>query len=62
LEVAREQVLEFVRGRGGEERIARAEQELPERIDTDRDAELLTGLGVDLLEVLSQFNGGWMPS
>jgi hypothetical protein len=62
LEIAREQVLEFVRSRAGDDGLARAEQELPARIDTERDAELLDGLGVDPLEVVSQFNGGLLPS
>ena len=58
LELAREQVLEYVREAVGEEGILRAREQLPERVDTDRDAELLSGLGVDAFEVASQFNGG----
>ena len=58
LELAKEQVLEYVREAVGEESILQAHEQLPERVDTDRDAELLSGLGVDPFEVASQFNGG----
>ena len=61
MELAREQVLEFVREATGEEGIARAQEQLPERVDTDRDAQLLSGLGVDPFEIASQFNGGQRP-
>ncbi len=62
MEIAREQVLEFVRSRGGQDGLLRVEQELPAHIDNERDAELLNGLGVDPLEVVSQFNGGLLRS
>ena len=62
MEIAREQALEFVRSRAGEDGLPRAEQELPAHIDTERDAELLNGLGVDPLEVVSQFNGVFLSS
>lgn len=59
MELAREQVLDFVRERAGAEGIARAEAELPDRVDTTRHAELLSGLGLDPSEIASQFNGRW---
>lgn len=58
MEVSKDQVLEFVRERRGSDEMARAERELPDRVDTEQDARLLSKFGVNPLEVLSQFNGG----
>ena len=59
LELSREHVLDFVRERAGADGVARAEAELPDRVDTTRHAELLSGLGLDPSEIVSQFNGRW---
>lgn len=56
VEIPRQQILEFVEG--GPIAIGRAAQELPECVDTDRDAGLLSGLGIDVTAVLGQFDGG----
>lgn len=55
MEIPKEQVLEFVPGGAAE--IARANEELPEMIDTDRDAALLEGHGIPPMTLLGQFNG-----
>ena len=55
MEIPKEQVLEFVEG--GSFAFERAHDELPERVDTERDARLLEGLGVDLPALLGQLNG-----
>jgi hypothetical protein len=58
MEIAKQQLLEFVRERAGTDEVARAEEDLPERVDTERDADLLDRFGIDPVEVTSQFNGG----
>jgi hypothetical protein len=55
VEIPKEQVLEFVGG--GSFAFERAHEELPERVDTERDATLLAGLGVDVPALLGQLNG-----
>ena len=57
LELPKDQVLEFIRERAGADEVARAEEDLPERIDTRKHADLLATFGVNPIEVLSQFNG-----
>ena len=48
MEIDKESVLKLIRERGDDEQAKRAESELPDRIDTDRDAGLLQQFGVEL--------------
>jgi hypothetical protein len=58
MEIPKPQVLEFVvEGCEGDD-IARADEELPDSVDLDRDAELLARFGVDPDALMGQFNGG----
>ena len=47
MEIDKESVLKLIRERGDEEQANQAENELPDRIDTDRDAGLLQRFVVD---------------
>ena len=47
MEIDKESVLKLIRERGDEEQANQAENELPDRIDPDRDAGLLQRFGVD---------------
>ena len=47
MEIDKESVLKLIRERGDDEQAKRAESELPDRIDTDRDAGLLQQFGVE---------------
>ena len=56
VEIPKQQILEFVRG--GSDDVGRAAEVLPEWVDVDRDAGLLSDFGVDVPALLGQFNGG----
>ena len=56
MEIPRQQILEFVQG--GSDDVGRAAQELPECVDIERDAGLLSSFGVDVAALLGHFNGG----
>jgi hypothetical protein len=60
MEIHREQVLEFLRNRGDADRAKQAE-ELPDPVDTDRDAAMLHELGVEPSELLAGLGGGDLP-
>ena len=47
MNIPKELVVEQIRSRGEAEVTSRAEQELPEKVDPDRDAELLRRFDVD---------------
>jgi hypothetical protein len=46
MQLTKQTVLEFIKDRGDDERLGKAEELLPDQIDTDRDAVLLAQLGV----------------
>lgn len=46
VDIPREMVIQMIRSKGDFEAATRAEQELPEKVDTDADAELLSGFSI----------------
>jgi hypothetical protein len=57
MNIPKELVVSQVRARGDADATARAEQDLPERIDPDRDAELLRGFDLDPAALVETFGG-----
>ena len=57
MQIPKEQILEFLRSRGDQDKASQAEGELPDQVDTDRDAGLLQKLGIDPSDLLSQLGG-----
>lgn len=53
MQVPKERVLELLRGRGDDAEAEEADRELPDAVDTDRDAGLLTKFGVHPPELLA---------
>lgn len=58
MEIPKEQVLQFLQERGQTDQAAQAEGELPDQVDTEQDAGLLSKFGVDPQELMSKFGGG----
>jgi hypothetical protein len=58
MELDKDTILNFLRERGEADKADQASQELPEKVDTDRDAGLLERYGIDTQELLSKFGGG----
>jgi hypothetical protein len=57
MEIPKEMVVEQIRSHGDFERVEQAERELPEKVDPERDAELLSRLGVDGAALGDEFGG-----
>jgi hypothetical protein len=53
MEIPKEAILQFLRERGDSDRANEAERELPDQVDTERDAGLLERFGVDPQELLA---------
>ncbi len=51
-------ILDFLREQGQTQQAQEADQQLPDQVDTDQHASLLSNLGVDLPTLLSRFGGG----
>ncbi len=58
MEIDKQQIVSLLRERGDTDQAERAEQELPEQVDTDRDRNLLERFGINPGELLSRFTGG----
>jgi hypothetical protein len=58
MQIDKNTIIEYLRQRGDDGFADRADQELPEQVDTDRDAGLLERFGLDPAELMSRFAGG----
>jgi hypothetical protein len=58
MQIDKNTIIEYLRQRGDNGSADRADQELPEQVDTDRDAGLLERFGLDPAELMSRFTGG----
>ena len=58
MQIPKDKILELLRSRGDQDKANQAEGELPDQVDTDRDAGLLQKLGIDPSDLLSQLGGG----
>jgi hypothetical protein len=63
VELEKNQVLDFLREQGQSDKVSQAEQELPDHIDTNQQADLLQRLGINPQELMQKFMGrGGIPS
>lgn len=51
-------VIELIKSKIGDRRAAEAERELPAKVDTERDAGLLSKFGIDVGDLLDKLPGG----
>jgi hypothetical protein len=58
MQLDKSMVLDFLKEQGHHQQAQDAEQQLPDKVDTEQHASLLSNLGVDLPTLLSKFGGG----
>jgi hypothetical protein len=58
MEIDKDTVIDFLREQGNDDQAAQADQELPDQVDTERDAGLLDRFGVDAGALVERFTGG----
>jgi hypothetical protein len=58
MEIPKQQILELLQQQGKGDQVGQADQELPERVDTDQHAGILEKYGLDPAEILSKLGGG----
>ena len=51
-------ILQFLRGNGQHEQAAQAAQELPDQVDTDQHAGVLSKFGINPADLIAKFTGG----
>ena len=57
MEISKDKVLELIKQHGNAGKAGEAEQELPDQVDTDRDAGLLQKFGLDPQDLLGKLGG-----
>lgn len=58
MEISKDTVVDLLRERGQTDEAGRAEQELPDTVDTERDSGMLKRFGIDPDDLLSRVTGG----
>jgi hypothetical protein len=58
VEIDRDTIVGMLRERGDTQNADRADQELPSKVDPERDAGMLQKFGIDPSELLSRATGG----
>ena len=51
-------ILDFLREQGQQDQVSQAEQELPDQVDTDQNANLLQKFGLNPQDLIQKFMGG----
>ena len=63
MQIDKQAVLDLLREKGQQDQASQAEQQLPDQVDTDKNADLLQRLGINPQEILEKFMGrGGIPS
>jgi hypothetical protein len=57
MEIPKDQILQFLRSRGEDQKADQAQGELPDRVDPEQHADLLQRLGIDPQELLGSLGG-----
>lgn len=58
MNIDKSQILELLRNKGDNDKAAQAEAELPDQVDTEQHAGLLSQLGINPAELLGKLPGG----
>jgi hypothetical protein len=62
MQIPKEQILDLLRQQGDHDKAGKAEQDLPDQVDTDRDSGLLSRLGIDPQDLIGKLGGGLLGS
>jgi hypothetical protein len=60
MNIDKDQILQLLRSQGDDSKAQQADQELPEQVDTEKDAGLLQKFGIDPMDLVKKFGGGGM--
>jgi hypothetical protein len=52
MEIPKDQILQLLRDRGDDDKAQQADQQLPDKVDTDQHGDLLEKLGIDPSDLL----------
>jgi hypothetical protein len=58
MQIPKEQILDFLREQGKDDKVGEADQQLPDQVDPQEHAGLLEKFGINPGDLLSKFGGG----
>jgi hypothetical protein len=58
MQIDKSQIIEMLQSNGDTATASQADNQLPAQVDTDRDAGLLSSLGIDPQDLIAKFAGG----
>ena len=58
MEIPKDKIIELLRERGQHDQAAEAESQLPDQVDPEQHADLLSRFGIDQQELLAKLPGG----
>jgi hypothetical protein len=58
MEIDKYQIVEFLKSKGAHDQAAKAENDLPDKVDPEHDNGMLSRFGVDPSELLGHLGGG----
>ena len=58
MQIDKNQILEFLRSQGDHDKAQQADQELPDKVDTDQHRDILERLGINPEELAGKLPGG----
>ena len=58
MELDKDMIINFLKDHGRQDDASKASEQLPDKVDTERDAGLLGRLGIDVSELLGKLPGG----
>jgi hypothetical protein len=61
MEIPKQQILDLLREQGKDDQVGQADQELPDKVDTDQHAGLLEKFGLNPADLLGKLGGGNLP-
>jgi len=57
MEISKDKILEMIKSRGGNDEADKADSELPDKVDTDKDKGLLAKFGIDPKDLIGGIGG-----
>jgi len=58
MQIPKDKIIELLRDRGQDDKADQADRELPDQVDTEQHADLLSKFGVDPQELAAKLPGG----
>jgi len=58
MQIDKDTIINFLKDRGRQNDAAKAEQELPDQVDNEKQSDLLSRFGIDPAELLGKLPGG----